>query len=792
MENTQSLPKRIFKSTMKGIAKFLYSVDEENMEKIEGYLKASDKNIFIANHPSFLDGIMLGLFLPKEPMFLVHESIIKRPVFKFLLSFVNYKTIDTQKPTSLKTIAKTVEEGHPVVIFPEGRISTTGSQMKIYDGTAFVAMRTQANIIPITLQGLLKSHISRMSDKFKEYPKEFFPKVHIKAYDPEKITFTEEEEKLSGKAKRALAGDKLRLIMNKVTMKTLNKHENIGDAYEDVVQYFGKKHQIIEDVTTGETLTYKDLNLRIAGISYMLDKTLSAETKKKQDMMIEKDNKKIESGVVGLFLPNTSAAIASMLGIQNLGLVPAMLNYTHSIDAMKSCLQSCQTKSIVTSRKFITNGKLEHYIKLFEDMNMKVIYLDEEKEKMTMMDKLSIKKASMSLNEDRYKASKDEPATILFTSGSEGTPKGVVLSHGAILANISQIRSTIDIVPDDKVLNALPMFHSFGLTAGTLLPLLTGTRSVPYVSPLHYKVVAELAYDKNCTILFGTNTFLTNYAKKAHNYDFYRMRYVIAGAEKVTDSTRNLYNEKFGLRIFEGYGTTECAPVVAVNTPMANRFGTVGQFMPNIEHKLEAVPGVEQGGRLHVKGPNVMTGYLKDTKPGVVDTSAVPGGWYDTGDIVDIKDGFISILGRAKRFVKIAGEMVSLEAVDKLVSKTSSASFATVSRPDPRKGEEIILLTTDEHLKKEHIQKTIAENNQSNLMLPGKIVYVPQIPLLGSGKTDYVGAKKLFESLSNTEVVKEVAPVIEKVTEKEKPKFELPKIAEIEDPSKPSFKNSRV
>ncbi len=763
-----SFGKRVFKGTMKTIAKFLYSVDEENMEKIEGYLKASDKNIFIANHPSFLDGIMLGLFLPKEPMFLVHESIIKRPVFKFLLSFVNYKTIDSQKPTSLKTIAKTVEEGHPVVIFPEGRISTTGSQMKIYDGTAFVAMKTQANIIPITLQGLLKSHISRMGDKFKEYPRELFPKVHIKAYDPEKINFTEEEQKLSGKQKRALAGDKLRLIMNKVTMKTLNKHHNIGDAYEDVINYFGKNHQIIEDVTTGEILSYKDMNLRIAGISYMLNKTLAKETKERKDISVELDGQKIQSGVVGLFLPNTSAAIASMLGIQNLGLVPAMLNYTHSIEAMKSCITSCQTKSIVTSRKFIVNGKLEHYVKLFDEMGVKVIYLDDEKEKMTLTDKLMIKKASMSLNTDRYKATKEEPATILFTSGSEGTPKGVVLSHGAVLSNISQIRSTIDIVPDDKVLNALPMFHSFGLTAGTLLPLLTGTRSVPYVSPLHYKVVAELAYDKNCTILFGTNTFLINYAKKAHNYDFYRMRYVIAGAEKVTDSTRHLFNEKFGLRIFEGYGTTECAPVISVNTPMANKFGTVGQFMPNIEYKLEEVPGVEKGGRLHVKGPNVMTGYLKDTKPGIVDQSSVPNGWYDTGDIVDINDGFISILGRAKRFVKIAGEMVSLEAVDKLVSKTSTANFATISRPDPRKGEEIILLTTDEHLKKEHIQKTISESNQSNLMLPAKIVYVSQIPLLGSGKTDYVGAKKLFELTQN--------PVVESVVKSEqiKPNLEKP------------------
>jgi acyl-[acyl-carrier-protein]-phospholipid O-acyltransferase/long-chain-fatty-acid--[acyl-carrier-protein] ligase len=284
------------------------------------------------------------------------------------------------------------------------------------------------------------------------------------------------------------------------------------------------------------------------------------------------------------------------------------------------------------------------------------------------------------------------------------------------------------------------MFHSFGLTAGTLLPLIAGTKLLLYVSPLHYKVVPELIYDRNCTVMFGTNTFLHNYAKNAHNYDFYKLRYVVAGAEKVSEQTRNTWSEKFGLRILEGYGATECAPVLAVNTPMANKFGTVGQFLPALEHKLETISGVS-GGKLLVKGPNLMLGYLKYDKPGVLQKTEE---WYDTGDIVSIsQEGFVTIQGRVKRFVKIAGEMVSLEAVDKIIGNCTDKLFATTSRPDANKGEQIILFTLDNTINKDIIRTMITEKNQSNLMLPTEIRLVTEIPLLGSGKIDYIKLKSL-------------------------------------------------
>jgi acyl-[acyl-carrier-protein]-phospholipid O-acyltransferase/long-chain-fatty-acid--[acyl-carrier-protein] ligase len=335
---------------------------------------------------------------------------------------------------------------------------------------------------------------------------------------------------------------------------------------------------------------------------------------------------------------------------------------------------------------------------------------------------------------------------ILFTSGSEGAPKAVVLTHRNILANCAQVAARVDFNPQDRVLNALPIFHSFGLTGGLLLPLLNGVRVLLYPNPLHYAAIPAFAYDASATMLFGSDTFLSGYARQAQAYDFYSLRYVFAGAEPVKAETRERFAERFGLRILEGYGATECAPVIAVNTPMHFKAGTVGRLLPGMQARLEAVPGVARGGRLIVRGPNVMAGYYLASAPGVLQPPA--DGWHDTGDVVDIDEaGFITILGRVKRFAKIGGEMVSLAAVEDCARAVwPDAVHAAIARPDLRKGEQLVLFTTQADATARALSAWSREHGIAELMAPRDVRILETMPTLATGKVDHVALAALAEA----------------------------------------------
>jgi acyl-[acyl-carrier-protein]-phospholipid O-acyltransferase/long-chain-fatty-acid--[acyl-carrier-protein] ligase len=332
---------------------------------------------------------------------------------------------------------------------------------------------------------------------------------------------------------------------------------------------------------------------------------------------------------------------------------------------------------------------------------------------------------------------------VLFTSGSEGTPKGVVLSHRNILANCAQLSSVIDFNSTDIVFNAMPLFHSFGLTGGTILPLVSGVRTFHYPSPLHYRIIPGLIYDTDATICFGTDTFLNGWARYAHPYDFYAMRYIFAGAEKVREETKRLFADRFGVRILEGYGATETAPVIALNTAMHCRPGAVGRLLPGVEHRLEPVPGIDGGGRLHVHGPNVMLGYFFANEPGVLHPPE--NGWYDTGDIVSISDaGFVSILGRAKRFAKIGGEMISLTAAEALAfALWPDDQHAVVYLPDPRKGERLVLVTTRPAAEANTLLAHARKSGVPEIMVPREIQPAATIPVLATGKVDYPAVERM-------------------------------------------------
>jgi acyl-[acyl-carrier-protein]-phospholipid O-acyltransferase/long-chain-fatty-acid--[acyl-carrier-protein] ligase len=443
---------------------------------------------------------------------------------------------------------------------------------------------------------------------------------------------------------------------------------------------------------------------------------------------------------IGLLLPNSSKTLCVLLGLSIHQRVPAMLNYSTGSAGMIAACQIANVKTVLSSRRFIELAHLENEATLLKE-HVNILYLEELAQQITTSDKLrGAWQSKTARSWYKNNADANAPAVILFTSGSEGTPKGVVLSHANILSNHQQVAARINFNPKDVVLNFLPMFHSFGFTIGTLLPVLNGMKTFFYPTPLHFSIIPEIAYETSATIMFGTNTFLSAYGKKAHPYDFYNLRYVVAGAEKLQENTRELWQDKFGIRILEGYGATETSPVVSVNTPMDYKAGTVGRILPHINYRLEPVDGIEEAGRLHVQGPSIMLGYLLSTSAGILQpTESIYGkGWYDTGDIVHVDDdGFLSIRGRSKRFAKVGGEMVSLTVVEQLAMKAwENANHAAISLPDIKKGEQIILITTQK-------QATVSELSKSStgvtaINLPKKILFIDAIPVMSTGKTDYV------------------------------------------------------
>ena len=537
---------------------------------------------------------------------------------------------------------------------------------------------------------------------------------------PRKLTVP---DGVTGRARRAALRRELGDVMLQLVFNTARLDMTMFDALLEARGMHGSKHLVLDDLDQ-QPMSYGKLITASFALGRVFAKRTSAGER------------------VGVLLPTSRAAVVTFFALQAESRVPAMLNFSTGPAAAKAACAAAQIRVIVTARRFIEKAKLEALVAALSE-SATIVYLEDIRGEIGLVSKLSaLVRARFA--RPRYDAARShEPAVVLFTSGSEGTPKGVVLSHRNLLSNRHQLATVIDVNPKDIVLNALPVFHSFGLTGGLLLPLFAGVRTFLYPSPLHYRTVPELAYGINATILFGTDTFLAGYARVADNYDFYSVRYVFAGAERVKPETRRVWFEKFGIRILEGYGATETSPGLSVNTPMHFKAGTVGRFLPGIQHRLEKVPGVEASGRLSVSGPNVMLGYLRAENPGVLQPPA--DGWYDTGDIVDIDaEGFITIKGRVKRFAKIAGEMVPLGGVEELANKAyPKSAHAVVAVPDPKKGERLVLLTEHADVQRAHLGATAREMGLPEIFVPRSIVLVKSIPLLGTGKTDYVEAAKL-------------------------------------------------
>ncbi len=688
---------------------------------------SAGRALLLANHDSLLDAALLGLFLPRRAWVIMAREDTEFAPTRLLASLFRHRVLDLSEPTTVKRMVRLLDAGELLVMFPQGRVSTTGSGMKVYHSVATIAMRSGAPILPVTIDGLLYSRYGRVPGDF---PRRTLPRVTIRVFAP---THLPEFGAVPARLKRSRAADALSAVMQRAAVDS-RRRETLYEALVGAAEVFGRGHRIVEDVR-GKHETYGDL-LKTTLALARIGSRISAKRE-----------------VVGVLMPNLSTTACLVLGLGAIGRVPALLNYTAGPEALRSGCIAAGIQIVITSRQFIEAARL--YPALDALCNQRIVFIEDLRAQFGLLDKLWL--VGWALWRPRtilHAGDPAAPAVVLFTSGSEARPKAVVLSHDALLSNIAQMRAIIDFSPADRFLNALPMFHSYGLTACTLMPLFCGVGLYIYTTPLRYRVIPEIAYLRDCTFLFGTSTFLGRYAREAHPYDFYRVRCVVSGAEKLNAEVAELWLEKFGLRIVEGYGATECAPVLALNTPLAYRLQSVGRFLPAVEHQLVPVDGIVYGGRLHVRGPNLMLGYYLYDEPGVLKPpqSEVGAGWYDTGDVVGIDaDGFVMVLGRVKRFAKIAGEMVALEMVERVAQHASPRhQHAATVEVLPGSGESTVLCTTDPSLARGLLQRSAKLLGSQELAVARRIVHVDELPVLGSGKTDYVRLKTIAETTRPT------------------------------------------
>jgi acyl-[acyl-carrier-protein]-phospholipid O-acyltransferase/long-chain-fatty-acid--[acyl-carrier-protein] ligase len=710
----KTLPTNPFRDFISILFRAFMRLEVEGLENIK---KAGPAPIIALNHVSLLDGALALAITEEEPVFAIDYKIAQVWWVRPFLKMCRFLPLDPTKPMATRSLIKVVQDGSPIGIFPEGRLTVTGSLMKVYDGAAMVADKTGAMIVPVRIDGLEKSYASYMTSGHVR--RRLFPKVKVTILEPVRLEVPAE---LKGRKRRIAAGAALYQVMSMLIFRTTDVETTVLDRIIETAREQGGSRLAVEDPISGK-LSYAKL-LTGAAVLGAKFKRMFPDVK-----------------TLGIMLPNANGTAATLLGVMSAGKVPAMLNFTAGAANILSACKAAQVTQVLSSRAFVTQAKLGPVIEELEKQ-VEIVWLDDLRATISQIDKV---RGLLRKYRPLVKRRSDDPAVILFTSGSEGTPKGVVLTHRNILSNAAQAASRIDFHAGDKVFNILPVFHSFGLTAGTVLPLISGVPVYFYPSPLHYRIVPELIYVSNATIIFGTDTFLNGYARTAHPYDFRSIRYIFSGAEPVKPSTRETYMEKFGLRILEGYGVTETAPVISLNTPMYNRSGTVGKIMPGMEWKLESVPGIDEGGRLFIRGANVMAGYLRAENPGVVEP--LQDGWHDTGDIVTIDDdGFVKIRGRAKRFAKIAGEMVSLAAVEALAGQLWPGALSVVSSvPDAKKGERLILLTDAPNATRAEFIAIAKSTGAMDMMVPAEI-NIGIVPVLGSGKVDFVAASKIARS----------------------------------------------
>lgn len=680
------------------------------------------KAIYISNHVSWLDPIILFAYLPNSPFFLLHPRLYRNKWIKFFLGHAHKTEFNYMDPANIKKVIQLVNHNRCCVMFPEGMMTDNGDMMKIYEAPVIVADRTDAPFVPIWISG---AEFSPFSDTLGSVPHRPLPKIRVKVSKPQKIVVDENLKK-----NRDYLKDQTFMMLNNLRFEA--RFRNNVSLFKKLVRtskLYGKisafeRREILEDIKRTPQ-TYMDIIVK----SHILGAKFALFTENMEN--------------VAVILPNSVENVVTFFGLSAYNRVPVMLNFSLGSSVVEAMCRTVEVKNLITSRTFVEKIKLEETIENLQNKGIKIHYLEDIAQTITIANKIKayfaykIKKVPVEQNPS-------DPAVILFTSGSEGTPKAVVLSHSNIFSNVVQTTCVAQLNLQDLLFNCLPMFHSFGLTIGTLFPLLTGAKVFLFPSPLQYRTITELLYELKATMVIATDTFYKVYARLSHPYDFRKIRLCIAGAEGVKDETRNMMAERLGVMLLEGYGTTECSPLLTINTLLFNKYGTLGKIVPGIKYRLDEVEGIEQGKELVVKGPNIMMGYIYADNPGVL--VPVKDGWYHTGDVVEVDDlGFIKLIDRAKRFAKIGGEMISLTAVEnyaKEICKDEDFKCVAVAAPHAKKGEQIVLVSNRSDLTRKDFIDFVSKNGLSELYVPTVLLVKEDFPVFATGKADKVSLKK--------------------------------------------------
>lgn len=701
----------------------------------EHYDAAGPRTLILYNPGSIIDPLLLAAMLPDRITLLADRALEHKWWMRPVCALTDTQFFDFASPAATVSLVHALARNGRCMVFHSGSLGNDPRYARILEAAGVIAEKASASLLPVRIDGAISSMFSYSRHKGR---RRWFPRITVSVLEVQKFSPV---EGLPPRERRRRMGERLYDIMTELEYRSGMDRRNIMQVLMDAVALSGRRFPIAEDQDR-HVLTYGALLLKLSVLGRAFRRLFRGEKR------------------VGFLLPTSLPGLVAFFGLHSAGFVPAMLNFTSGISAVLSCCSTVQLSFVLTSRRFLAMADLTAMEQALKDAGLRLVYLEDVARNLTLSDKLFGALGAWMRSAPSTPGT--DPAAVMFTSGTEGVPKAVFLSHVNITSNRYQALSMLTVGAGDKLFNCLPMFHAFGLGICTLLPVLAGVRVFLYPSPLHYRIVPRLFYESQSTIICGTDTFCAGYARYGRPYDFCHARLVIIGAEKMRESTRNVWLEKFGVDLFEGYGATETSPLIAVNTPAYRRAGSVGRMVPGLACRLHPVPGIdeENTGVLWVKGDNVMLGYMRSAAPGVLEppvdedlaaafaegaTSDDGAGWYDTGDIVHVDDeGFIFIRGRAKRFAKIGGEMVSLAAVEEALREIwPEAVLGVVSIPDPRKGEQLALVIDTEDVTTSRIAAHFASRGLSPLWTPKRIVSVKQAPLLGSGKFDYRKAREL-------------------------------------------------